>query len=188
MPLRTIPDVGPDPKTAWRTTNRITIEFVVALPASVWTLDVPAVPRRTVREILVHLHNARCRWIKTLGREHGIKAPLRVDQRRATQRQLAVALKQSSMGIEALLDLGSHRAENSRLQKVTSGGTSRSTSATCWRTSSRTRRITVDRSSSSPDRPDSDFRRPSSMPSGGGRNPSRSPTPNPGERDQTSRT
>ena len=106
MPLRRITDIGPDPNAAWQTTNRITIELVLALPASVWRLEVPGVPRRTVRGILVHLHNARCRWIRTLGREHGIKAPLRVDQRRATQRQLAVALKQSSMGIEALLDLG----------------------------------------------------------------------------------
>ena len=99
-------DEWPDPRAAWRTTNRITIEFVVALPASVWTLDVPAVPRRTVREILVHLHNARCQWIKTLGREHGISAPARVDQRRASQRQLAVALQKSCAGIEALLELG----------------------------------------------------------------------------------
>jgi uncharacterized damage-inducible protein DinB len=106
MPLRRIPDVGPDPKAAWRTTNRVTTELVRALPLPVWNLEVPGVPRRTVREILVHLHNARCRWIKTLGREHGITAPVRVDQRRATQRQLAIALKQSSMGIEALLDLG----------------------------------------------------------------------------------
>ena len=106
MPARRIPDGGPDPKAAWRTTNRVTIELVRALPPSVWSLEVPGVPRRTVREILVHLHNARCRWIKTLGREHGITAPVRVDQRRASQGQLATALKQSSRGIEALLDLG----------------------------------------------------------------------------------
>jgi uncharacterized damage-inducible protein DinB len=104
--MRPARDEWPDPRVAWRTTNRVTIEFVRALPAAVWNLEVPGVPRRTVREILVHLHNARCRWIKTLGREHGITAPVRVDQRRATQRQLAVALKQSSRGIEALLDLG----------------------------------------------------------------------------------
>jgi uncharacterized damage-inducible protein DinB len=99
-------DKWPDPRAAWRTSNRVTIEFVRALPASVWVLEVPGVPRRTVREILAHLHNARCQWTKTLGREHGITAPVRVDQRRVTQRQLTVALKQSSSGIEALLALG----------------------------------------------------------------------------------
>ena len=137
----------------------------------------PGVSRRTVREILVHLHNARCRWIKTLGREHGITAPVRVDQRSATPRQLAVALKQSSMGIEALLNLG-----------LASGGEMPPSKGYVWRnlpldvwhvlaTSSPTRRITADRSSSLPGRPDSGFRRPSSMASGGGKNPkSRHPT------------
>ena len=104
--MRLAREEWPNPKVAWRTTNRITSDLVRALPALVWNLEVPGVPRRTVRAILVHLHNARCRWIKTLGREHGIAAPVRVDQRSATQRQLVVALKQSSRGIEALLDLG----------------------------------------------------------------------------------
>jgi len=104
--MRLAREEWPNPKVAWRTTNRITSDLVRALPALVWNLEVPGVPRRTVRAILVHLHNARCRWIKTLGREHGIAAPVRVDQRSATQRQLVVALKQSSRGIEALLELG----------------------------------------------------------------------------------
>jgi len=56
--------------------------------------------------IAAHLHNARCRWVKTLGREHGIPAPVRVDQRRVARRQLVAALKRSSNGIEALLKLG----------------------------------------------------------------------------------
>ena len=45
-------------------------------------------------------------WVKTLGREHGITAPSRVDHRRVTRRQLVVALKRSSAAIEALLELG----------------------------------------------------------------------------------
>jgi uncharacterized damage-inducible protein DinB len=56
--------------------------------------------------IAAHLHNARCRWVKTLGREHGIKAPARVDHRRVARRQLVAALKRSGDGIEALLELG----------------------------------------------------------------------------------
>src|SRR6266704_1866569 len=63
-------------------------------------------PRRTIRMIAAHLHNARGRWVKTLGREHGIPAPTRVDQRRVAPRQLVAALKHSSNGIEALLKLG----------------------------------------------------------------------------------
>src|SRR5437016_13350229 len=45
-------------------------------------------------------------WLKTLGREHGIRTPARVDYRRVTPRQLAAALKRSSVGMEALLKLG----------------------------------------------------------------------------------
>lgn len=56
--------------------------------------------------IAAHLHNARCRWVKTLGREHGIPAPARVDQRRVARRQLVAALKHSSNAIAALLKLG----------------------------------------------------------------------------------
>jgi uncharacterized damage-inducible protein DinB len=59
-----------------------------------------------VRMIAAHLHNARCRWVKTLGREHGIAAPLRVDHRRVPRRQLVAALRRSGNGIEALLELG----------------------------------------------------------------------------------
>jgi uncharacterized damage-inducible protein DinB len=45
-------------------------------------------------------------WIKTLGREHGIKTPTRVDHHRVTPRQLIAALERSSAGMEALLKLG----------------------------------------------------------------------------------
>jgi uncharacterized damage-inducible protein DinB len=45
-------------------------------------------------------------WLKTLGREHGIKPPARVDHRRVTQKQLVAALKQSSAAMEALFKLG----------------------------------------------------------------------------------
>jgi uncharacterized damage-inducible protein DinB len=45
-------------------------------------------------------------WVKTLGREHGVTIPVGVDHRRVTPRQLVAALKKSSAGIEALLDLG----------------------------------------------------------------------------------
>jgi len=45
-------------------------------------------------------------WVKTLGREHGIATPARVDHRHVTRVQLVAALKRSSAGIEALLQLG----------------------------------------------------------------------------------
>ena len=91
---------------AWKTNNRVTISFIQHLPAALWDIPVPGAPRRTIRTLAGHLHNARCMWIKTLGREHGIPTPKRVDLRRVTPRQLVAALKQSGRGIEALLVLG----------------------------------------------------------------------------------
>src|SRR5437879_9211579 len=84
----------------------VTVQLIQRLPAALWDTAVPGAPRRTIRMIAAHLHNARCRWVKTLGREHGIPAPARVDQRRVARRQLVAALKHSSNGIAALLKLG----------------------------------------------------------------------------------
>ncbi|HEY1305649.1 MAG TPA: DinB family protein [Vicinamibacterales bacterium] len=93
--------------SAWRTNNRVTIELIERLPPAIWDLAIPGVvPQRTVRAIAAHLHNARCMWLKTLGGEHGITAPARVDHRLVNARQLVTALKRSSAGMEALLGLG----------------------------------------------------------------------------------
>jgi uncharacterized damage-inducible protein DinB len=100
------PDLRASVLGAWRTNNRITTELIRRLPSAVWDLSIPDVPRRTVRTIAAHLHNCRCSWLKTLGREHGIPTPARVDYRRVTQRELVAALKRSSAGMETLLELG----------------------------------------------------------------------------------
>jgi uncharacterized damage-inducible protein DinB len=92
--------------SAWRTNNRITVGLVRQMPPALWTATVPGAPRRTVRMIAAHLHNSRCSWIRTLGREHGVRTPLRVDRRKVSRAQLAAALKHSSLGMEALLELG----------------------------------------------------------------------------------
>ncbi|HEY9467386.1 MAG TPA: DinB family protein, partial [Vicinamibacterales bacterium] len=76
------------------------------MPAPLWDAPIPGAPRRTIRMIAGHLHNVRCMWIKTLGREHGIATPSAIDRRSVTRRELLAALKQSSHGIEAVLELG----------------------------------------------------------------------------------
>jgi uncharacterized damage-inducible protein DinB len=92
--------------TAWRTNSRVTAYLVEHLPDGLWDAPVPGAPRRTVRMIAGHLHNARCMWLKTLGREHGIAIPASVDRRTVARHELLSALKRSSKGIEALLQLG----------------------------------------------------------------------------------
>jgi uncharacterized damage-inducible protein DinB len=92
--------------TAWKTNSRVTGYLVEQIPPALWSATVPGVPTRTIRAIAAHVHNSRCVWIKILGREHGIVAPIRVDHRAVTARQLGAALKRSSRGIAALLALG----------------------------------------------------------------------------------
>jgi hypothetical protein len=101
-----VPDLRPAILSAWRTNNRITGELIERLPDVLWNASVPGVPRRTIRMIAAHLHNARRSWIRTLGSEHGVPVPDRVDQRVVSRRQLVAALKRSNRGMEALLELG----------------------------------------------------------------------------------
>jgi uncharacterized damage-inducible protein DinB len=99
-------DPGATILTAWRTNSRVTAYLVEHLPAALWDVPVPGAPRRTIRMIAGHMHNARCMWVKTLGHEHGISIPASVDRRKVVRRELLSALKRSSRGIEALLELG----------------------------------------------------------------------------------
>jgi uncharacterized damage-inducible protein DinB len=99
-------DLGATLLASWRTNSRVTAYLVEQLPAALWDAAVPGAPRRTVRMIASHLHNSRCMWVKTLGREHGVTVPAVVDRRKVTRQALLSALKRSSSGIEALLELG----------------------------------------------------------------------------------
>ena len=107
---------------SWRTNNRVTIFLVEHLPPELWNSAVPGAPRRTIRMIAGHLHNARCMWIKTLGLELGVAVPRGVDRRRVARKELVSALERSSRGILRLLTLGCDR-----------GGSIPPTSTYVWR-------------------------------------------------------
>jgi uncharacterized damage-inducible protein DinB len=91
---------------AWKTSNRVTLFLFENLPSELWPMTIPGTSRRTVRMIAGHIHNARCMWIKMLGRRHGIRAPKSVSRYTVTRRELVPALERSSDGILALLELG----------------------------------------------------------------------------------
>jgi uncharacterized damage-inducible protein DinB len=91
---------------AWRTNHRATVFLVEHLPRAVWSKQVPGVPRLTVRMIAAHIHNSRCRWIKSLGARHGVKVPRMVDLRRVRPLELVKALSRSSEGMVQLIELG----------------------------------------------------------------------------------
>lgn len=90
----------------WRTNNRLTVFLIEHLSPQLWITAVPGAPRRTIQMIAGHVHNARCRWIKTLGQEFGLLVPRAVDRRRVGRRELVQALHRSSEGILRLLTLG----------------------------------------------------------------------------------
>lgn len=91
---------------AWKTSNRVTVFLFEHLPSDLWSMTVPGTPRRTVRMIAGHIHNARCMWIKMLGKRHGIRTPKSVNRFTVTRRELVPALERSSKGIVELLELG----------------------------------------------------------------------------------
>ena len=100
------PDLTTSLLAAWRTSHRVTVFLVGRIPDDLWTAAVPGVPRKTIAMIGGHLHNARCLWLTTLGRPHGIAVPPRVDRRRAGRAQVVAALEGSGEAMEALLVLG----------------------------------------------------------------------------------
>lgn len=94
---------------AWRTNNRVTMYLVEHLPPELWPMRVPGETRRTVGMIAAHLHNARSRWVKQLGRADKIVPPPLVDLRRVRPRELLRALPRSSEAIVRLIRLGEAR-------------------------------------------------------------------------------
>ena len=113
IPISVVMHSAPDQQdtllAAWRTNNRVTVFLVENLPKELWVAKVPGAPRRTVRMIVGHIHNARCTWIKTLGKEFGIAVPRAVDRQRVGPKELIAALGHSSRGISGLLRLGCER-------------------------------------------------------------------------------
>jgi uncharacterized damage-inducible protein DinB len=102
---------------AWRTNNRATVFLVQHLPVAVWSREVPGIPRLTVGMIAAHIHNSRCRWIKSLGARHGIKSPRLVHLRRVRRPELVQALALSSEGMIQLIELAA--AHGGRVPRAT---------------------------------------------------------------------
>jgi len=92
--------------SAWSTNDRVMRALIEQLPRALWAAAIPGTPRRTIRTLACHIHNARCAWIKTLGKPHGVAVPARVDRYRTSRTELLRALPRSGRGIAALLTLG----------------------------------------------------------------------------------
>ena len=94
---------------AWHTNHRVTTYLIENLPPELWSKSVPGNPRRTIRTVAAHIHNARCMWIKTIGARHGVVVPQRVDGRSVRVSALLPALERSNRGMVDLIKLGMAR-------------------------------------------------------------------------------
>ena len=59
MSVPSDPEDGRALIAAWRTSHRVTTYLIENLPPELWPMSVPGAPRRTVRMIAAHIHNAR---------------------------------------------------------------------------------------------------------------------------------
>jgi uncharacterized damage-inducible protein DinB len=90
----------------WQTNNQVTEFFFENLPDELWSTKMPGAPLKTIRMVAGHIHNARCMWIKMIGRQFAMKVPKSVDRRGVSKGALLRALKQSNQGIIKLLEIG----------------------------------------------------------------------------------
>src|SRR5262245_28643185 len=84
---------------AWATNQRTTVFLIERIPPALWNAPASEARQRTVRSIAAHLHNSRRQWLRTLGEEHGIAIPDRVDPKTVTRRALISALGRSGRGM-----------------------------------------------------------------------------------------
>ncbi len=101
--MRTLQD---SVRNAWRINDRTTTFLVEGLPEELWPMALPGAPRRTIRSVAAHLHNARLLWIRTLGTGLGASLPEPLDRHTATRGETVAALARSGEPILRLLEAG----------------------------------------------------------------------------------
>lgn len=90
---------------AWKTTNRTTIFLLEHIPAGLWGEKVPGFHLKTIGMIGSHIHNSRCRWIKSIVKEDALEVPARINLRTANRDEVINALNKSSKAMLKLLKI-----------------------------------------------------------------------------------
>jgi len=96
-------------RKTWEVTNQVSVFLVKNISPDLWNKRIPGYPRKTIGMLAIHLHNARCMWIKSIGKEKFMKTLARIDPYQGTRKEVMVALNQSN---EAMLNLLSHCIDN----------------------------------------------------------------------------
>jgi uncharacterized damage-inducible protein DinB len=92
--------------STWKTSNQVTEFFFEHLPKELWGKKIPGISQKTIGMLAGHTHNARCMWMKMIGKQYALKIPKSVDRRTVNRNDLLKALRLSNQGIIELLSLG----------------------------------------------------------------------------------
>jgi uncharacterized damage-inducible protein DinB len=98
------PDLTKALLDCWRTTNQTTIHLVKIIAPGLWTKRIPGYRNKTIGMLAIHLHNARCMWIKSIAGKNYKERPGAVHSRKGTKREVLAALNQSSDAMLSLLE------------------------------------------------------------------------------------
>ena len=93
----------------WKTTHQVSMHLVGMIDQVMWKQKVPGYPRKTIGSLVVHLHNVRCAWINDIGKARAGKRLKRLESRKATRREVRIAMNRSS---SAMLELLARCIEN----------------------------------------------------------------------------
>ncbi len=90
----------------WRINCEVTRLLVQNIPLEIWDKGLPASPRRTIRGVAAHLHNARHLWMRNLAVGTKLRIPALVDRHRVSRGKLVTALLSSDRAILRMLEEG----------------------------------------------------------------------------------
>ena len=93
----------------WKTTAQTSIHLIKIIPASLWTKKIPGYKHKTIAMLAIHLHNSRCTWIKSIGKDKFNGTLKNINDNQASKKELLLAMKKSG---EAMLYLIENCLEN----------------------------------------------------------------------------
>jgi len=87
----------------WEISNQVTVFLIKNIPPDLWNKKIPGYPRKTIGMLAIHLHNARCMWLKSIVKQKLNKTLARIDPYRGTRKEVMIALNESNRAMLSLL-------------------------------------------------------------------------------------
>jgi len=89
----------------WQVTHQVSVYLIKNIPPDLWNKRIPGYSRKTIGMLAIHLHNARCMWIKSIGKEKLKETPARIVSQQGTRKEVLIALNQSNAAMLNLLSM-----------------------------------------------------------------------------------